>query len=302
MSDHGFDWQGTPQTPQAAAPAPPAPRRGRRAAWLAAVAVVAAGGAGAAVVLSSAGAPVLPDNAVARAASLTSAAPGYRFSMDVTVQAAGQSVSLHAAGAATVQPQQTMSMTMTVAGQPVQVVTSPPWEYVEIDGNWFKLDTDSFQQAIGSGGVSPTNSDPSQLLRFLRATGTVTTVGAERIGGVPTTHYHALTQLSLYAQTVPSSERQAAASAISALEQQSGITTLPIDAWVDGRGRLRQITVSMTGVCPQTVDAGATITLDFFDYGPQPAPSIPGDATDITSAAKAGAAQQTQPSGQSGCG
>ena len=42
----------------------------------------------------------------------------------------------------------------------------------------------------------------------------------------------------------------------------------------------------MSGICPQASNASVTITMDFFDYGPQPAPPVPADATDITSAAQ----------------
>ena len=306
MSDDPFEWEGTPAD-EAPAPSPPE-RRSGRVAWLGAVAVGVAVAAALVVVLASGGStPSLGSNAIARAASVTSGAPGYHFSMTMAASEAGQSFSVQATGSATERPQQEVSMTMASAGQSIQAIEAPPWEYVAVNGAWYKINRDVVQQTIGAGGISPAGNDPSQLLRFLSATGTVTTAGPAQIGGVATTHYHAVTYLDRYADTVPASERQAASTAIATLEHESGVATLPIDVWIDSQHRVRQIVITMNGICPQAGNANVTITMDLFDYGPQPAPAVPTDATDITSAAQSSgsAAQSTaaaQASGQTVCG
>ena len=306
MSDDPFEWEGTPAG-QAPAPPPPA-RRSGRVAWLGAVAVAAAVAAALVVVLTSGSSkPSLGSNTIAQAASVTSGAAGYRFALTIAASAAGQSVSVQASGSATERPQQEVTMTMASGGQSIQAIDAPPWEYVAVNGAWYKINRDVYQQAIGDGGVSPAGSDPSQLLQFLSATGTVTTVGSAQIGGVATTHYHAVTDLDRYAATVPASERQAASTAIATLERETGVASLPIDVWIDPQHRVRQIAVSMSGICPHAGNASVTITMDLFDYGPQPALAVPPDATDITSAAQASGSEAqssgaAQASGQSACG
>ena len=307
MSDDRFEWTGTPAGQE---PAPPPPgRRSGRLAWLGAAAVAAAVTAVLVVLLTSGNSTPsisLGSNTIARAASVTSATAGYRFSLTMSVTAAGQSVSVQANGSATERPQQELSMTMASLGQSIQAVEAPPWEYVGVNGTWYKINRDVVQQTIGEGGITPAGSDPSQLLQFLNATGTVTTVGSEQIGGVATTHYHAVTELDRYADTVPSSERQAASAAMATLEQETGVATLPIDVWIDAQHRVRQIVFSLSGICPQAGNASVTITMDLFDYGPQPAPAVPSDATDLTSQAQSAVAGQSslpaQANGPSACG
>ncbi len=237
---------------------------------------------------------------------MTSATAGYRFSLTMAASAAGQSVAVQATGSATERPEQEASMTMASAGASIQAIEAPPWEYVGVNGAWYKINRDAYQQTIGAGGVSPAGNDPSQLLRFLSATGTVTTVGTAQIGGVATTHYHAVSDLDRYAATVPASERQAAGSAIATLERETHVATLPIDVWIDAQHRVRQIVVAMSGICPHAGNASATVTMDLFDYGPQPAPAVPSDATDLTSEAQSAVAGQSslpaQANGPSACG
>ena len=135
----------------------------------------------------------------------------------------------------------------------------------------------------------------------------MTTVGTAQIGGVATTHYHAVTDLDRYAATVPASERQAASTAIATLERETGVATLPIDVWIDAQHRVRQIVLSMSGICPQAGNASVTITMDLFDYGPQPAPARPArrhryHRVRRSPAAPAQSSGAGAASGQSACG
>ena len=292
MSDDQFLWQ---PGPDAQAPLPTAPRRAGRRGLVVAGAIGLAAGIGIMLALSGAGAPSgSSSNSVARAANATASQAGFRFTMDIAVTVGGRAAEIQASGAATERPQPQLSMEMTVAGVSYNAVFVPPWEYIEVAGNWLKINHDAYQQAIGAGGLSPTSSDPSQLLRFLAATGTVTTVGTPVIDGVPTTHYHAVTDLARYAATVPASERQAAATSIATLERELGSTTLPIDAWIDGQHRVRRIAFAIGGICTTSGPADESVTLDLFDYGPQAAPAVPPSALDVTSQAAASAAAQRQ--------
>ena len=89
---------------------------------------------------------------------------------------------------------------------------------------------------------SPTGTDPSQFVDYLRAVSSSTkSLGAATIRGVSTTHYRATIDLTRYAKLVPPSQRAAAQRGISTLESALGSHTLPIDAWIDRKNLVRRI-------------------------------------------------------------
>ena len=102
-------------------------------------------------------------------------------------------------------------------------------------------------------------SDPARALAVpARSQATSSELGKEDVRGVATTHYkgiidprEALDQLS-----VRRSEQ---------LEKQldeSGVGEIPAEAWIDGDGYLRRLTVSLA-VAGQTIAS----TTEFFDFG-----------------------------------
>jgi hypothetical protein len=158
---------------------------------------------------------------------------------------------------------------------------------------WIKLDLAKAGTAAGIPGLSsllsnPASTDPSQFLRYLRATGgSVTTVGSETVNGVQTTHYRATIDLGRVPDAYPPASRTAARQAIAALERTTGLHQIPVDAWIDSQHLVRRMRFSI----PETVSGSgsltAAVTIEIPEYGPQPAPAVPpaSQVTDLSSLA-----------------
>ena len=288
MSDDRFLWQGSP-TPEPA-PQPSPVRRGgrRRALPLGMLAVVGVVAAVLAFALPGGGA----SNSVAQAASVTAAQPGYRYTMNILVTVGGVTQQLSATGAVSENPQPVMSMQMTVGGTPYKAVIASPWEYVDLHSAWFKLNLNAVVQAVGGPGISPTSTDPSQILHYLEGTGTVTRIGTETVGDVMTTHYHALSNIASAAATFPPAQRAAATKALTTLQTQLGVASIPMDVWVDGQGRVRQTVMALDGICSQRGTVDENVTMTFDDFGPQVAAAVPSGAIDLTSIVASQVAKQ----------
>jgi hypothetical protein len=126
---------------------------------------------------------------------------------------------------------------------------------------WMSIPLPKFGAQSPIGGAGQT--DPTQMLASLEAVSSnVTTVGTATIRGVATTHYHALLDLGKAIDTakVPASLRSTLQQMLGKL---GGMSSIPVDVWVDGAGRMRRL--SETTTLPS---AGAfTTTMDLYDFG-----------------------------------
>jgi hypothetical protein len=272
--EDAFCWEGTNGSATATATAaeagapivgPPAPpRRTRR--WLAAGAAALVAVAVAATLLLALGSSE-PQTVLARVADITSSEPGYHFTMTMDVSAGGQSFALNADGHFNSQPL-SGTMTMSVAGRQISEVVVPPYVYMQIpslSSSWQRLKL----SALGTSSAG-SSVDIQQTIAFLRTVGTVSTVGSEVIGSVPTTHYHADIDVNRLATALPVGQSSSSSDGLAALEQALGGSGLPLDVWVDAQSRVRRLTMSM-----QAAEASFTMTMQFSDYGPQPPVSAP---------------------------
>jgi hypothetical protein len=114
-----------------------------------------------------------------------------------------------------------------------------------------------------------TNNDPRKLVEILRAaSGDIETVGTEELRGVTTTHYRATVDLAEYKKLVPRAEREELQSLLDKTVEESTVEDLPVDVWLDERGLVRKVTMSVTAE-----QAGATepvtgaIAFELWDYG-----------------------------------
>lgn len=166
---------------------------------------------------------------------------------------------------------------------------------------WARINVASAAQSAGIPGVSsllsnPTSSDPSEILRYLRAaSGGVTKVGSESVDGFHTTHYRAQIQLDRVPDAFQPASRAQARQTISALEQVSHVHVLPVNVWIDGQHLVRRMQFSIN----ETISGqplSTTMRIDIPQYGPQPRPQLPpaSQVTDLTgrlgSSASGGAA------------
>ncbi len=151
-----------------------------------------------------------------------------------------------------------------------------PLDPAELGGRpWLKLDLAAAakQSGIDLEGLKQQfqSNDPTASLNALRGvSGDVKAVGTEDVRGAKTTHYTATVDLNKAAQQSPPEAR----ASIEQLSKQLGTATFPMDAWIDGDGRLRRQRFSMDlskvtapGVAPGTVTGVVTTTVELFDFG-----------------------------------
>ena len=132
---------------------------------------------------------------------------------------------------------------------------------------WVKIDLSSLGQqsglTLGSLGQLQ-KTDPTSFMQLLRAvTGDVEDKGKEKVRGVETTHY--ATELDL------DEVRRLTPPEVSGLVEETGSDTLPVEAWVDGDGRLRRMkqTADLSKATnPELRGVGTVMTtLELSDFG-----------------------------------
>ncbi len=143
--------------------------------------------------------------------------------------------------------------------------------------SWIKLDlskvTDPKVAALVKqlqGG----NQDPTDILAYLKGVSArVRKVGTESVHGERTTHYAATVDATrAAAQMGPE-----AASALKELLSSAGGDTFPVDIWLDGDNRVRQIVSKI----PSRGGAPLVNTVQFYDFG-TPVNATPPPAADTT--------------------
>ena len=245
------------------------------------------------------------NNAVARAATVSSGTPGYKIQMRIEMSSPVLNVPFTASGtgvmdlrdraasmsiaidfsqlpqAAQVLGSTTMQLGMVMEGTvlymkfPDALAAKVP----SLGGKpWVKMD---LGKLIGVPGLSsltsnPTMGDPSQMLQYLRAASdSVANVGGEQVDGVETTHYRAEFSLDRLPDNLPSEDQAAIRKALSALQQATGLQDFPMDVWIDAHHLVRRMVMSVGFHTPSGPALNETITEDLTDYGPQPRPTPP---------------------------
>lgn len=139
---------------------------------------------------------------------------------------------------------------------------------------WLRVDAGDLGQAGAfSGGAQ---SDPGQFLDFLRGAGTVTDLGTETVRGIETSHVKADIDVAKLVAAAPQAERKRLEDALASLGAGDSLQSIPMEAWVDGDGYVRKVTMSFdlsglsgsSGGAPSGLDEGASadMTIEFFDF------------------------------------
>lgn len=259
---------------------------------VAALAAVTVSGCGAADTVREAVDPV------AKAADVTSKVQGYKIAADMTVSTPGGQVTATLSGVMN-RADRTGQMTAreSVAGQTLTLAErfSGLTFYMDASGlpgaaqlthgkKWLKMDMTRTLGSMGLGSLSATSSDPSQFVDYLRATSSDTQkLGTDSIRGVSATHYHAVVDLNKYPNLVPQSDRASVKQGISTLETVLGGHTMAMDVWIDGQKLVRRLKFGYPE-CVNNQKLTMSMSMDMYDYGPQPATQVPSDADayDIT--------------------
>ena len=152
-------------------------------------------------------------------------------------------------------------------------VSSPELPALTGGKPWVHVDAGAYLrgQGQGSGALGGFQAgDPTKVLDLLqKLSGTVTQVGPETIGGVPTTHYRGTVDLAS-----PTSGSGSSAFG-QRFAQLFGFGSVPVDVWVDSAGRARrlEVTISLFGITAKAQD-------DLGDFG-APVVVTPPPANDV---------------------
>lgn len=242
---------------------------------------------------AAAGASATPKaKAVQDAYRNTVAADTAKMTVSSRAVADGQAVTAHGTGVVDLE-KGASRITLTSQGTEIEqrvvdgVVYQKPsgGQRAEIPGGktWMKIDLARLNRSSPTGQSRA--SDPAAPFRYLKGVGSedVTRVGAQTLDGTRTTHYRVSVPVSSLAKD---NARQA-----EELQRQLGKSSLPVDLWLDDRGRLRQESVRLTlhplkGRTPEKENAQVTSTtvLRFTDFGTKADVAAPpaSDTADVT--------------------
>ena len=260
MDQEGLAWEGS----EPAAVTVPAQRGLSVRACGVGFALLAAVVVGGVLLLNKGGSA--PSTPVSLAAYTSTQQLGYRFQITVAATASGFNLAMTASGAVNVRPSASGSMSVSVLGRTVDEIFSGPYIYLQTaPSSWSRTTLPAYAQ---SSGLS---QNPTSTLDYLRAAGTVTDVGPDTVGGVATTQYQALVDLNRLALLEPGQQN---AQLIATIEQATGSSTLPVDAWIDSSHLVRRLSLSLP-ISHDGVTIDESVTVDFLSYGAQPAPSPP---------------------------
>jgi hypothetical protein len=148
-------------------------------------------------------------------------------------------------------------------------------KWVRIDEGWSPF---GVEEILASLVPLPGLSSPHEVIELLEfARGDVTEEGGATLRGTPTTHYRALLDVRRLLK-----ERAGAADE-ELVEDFEKIDELPLDVWIDDRGRVRKVGLSFPAL---EDEPAATVTVELFAFGrivsaPKPSadqlvPDVPG--------------------------
>jgi len=218
---------------------------------------------------------VSPD-AIVLAASKTNEAGSYNADVTGTMDIAGQSIDMSGTGAFDGANQRgQMSYTMNLNGVDVdmEMVFAYPVVYMELPPEsgalpggktWIKMDFEKLGQQAGfdfGQMMQAGQSDPSQGLDFLRGVSGAQAVGDEEVRGVPTTHYTGVVDLRSLGTEHPEMK-----TSIDQLVEQSGVSRIPVEVWIDGDGFVRRMKQTLSG-SGSGLQMNMTMTTDLYDFG-----------------------------------
>jgi hypothetical protein len=241
---------------------------------------------------------------VASAATKTQQTGTYSFDYTASMQVLGQQFSFTGNGQSDIANGR-MQMTMDFSGLPAQLTQNGSTaEFVLADKvmylkmpflsgmlpagkQWMKVDLAAAAKQAGTSLGSFGQLDPQQWLQQLLASSDTQKLGTDTVQGEQMTHYRTTIDPEQAMSKVPAAQRAAVRKAM----KQIGITTIPVDVWVDGKGMLRQESLSLTlgrGLQNTTMK----MTYDMHDFGRPVSVEVPpaDQVFDAMSALKGGLA------------
>jgi hypothetical protein len=256
-----------------------------------------AGTLAAACLLSGCGSSVATSiDPIARAAEVTTHSGGAQLAMSMQMSIAGKQVSMNAHGDLDMAHQEgeiflelsglsTLSEGKIPAGTTMTELFTDNSLYMgsplfasklPSGAHWIKIDLGKVEQQAGIDPQSLTSgqANPAQYLQYLTATsGTVTKLGTATVRGVPTTQYSATIDLAKVVSQLGKGDSSTEAKLRSTFAQ-TGMSSIPVQAWVDSTGRLRRVQMQMS-LSVSGKPLQMTINEELFGFGPIPAVNAP---------------------------
>jgi len=109
-------------------------------------------------------------------------------------------------------------------------------------GKWVKMDLAALAKKEGvdmNGLMNAYQADPSENLRMLTASSDAHVVDYQSVRGVSTTHYRLNIDLKKLADKTHNKTYDS-------LRKLAGIESIPAEAWLDGKGRIRRMKIDMS--------------------------------------------------------
>jgi hypothetical protein len=253
---------------------------------------------------------------VAKAATVSNGAGGYKMDFTMSIQSAQLPSGLTAHGTGTFDTTTrtgSISMAMSIPGLSqllgsstlqMQELLNGSTFYIKLPSAitsrlpggkpWLKLDLNQIGSQAGIPGLgslmsNPTSSNPAAMLQYLKAvSGKITKVGTATINGYPTTEYRATIDFSKYPSLVSGSQRPQVQQTIAAVEKLTHLTMFPVVVWIDSSHLVRRMQFAFNEQLP-TGAVNTSMTLNMTGYGTQPTPTFPqanqvGSASSLLSA------------------
>jgi hypothetical protein len=152
--------------------------------------------------------------------------------------------------------------------------------------SWIRTDANATVQGFDLEQFS--RSDPRELLELLKAASAqIETLGTDELHGVETTHYRALIDPREYARRASSENRKELFSLVEEMGVQ-GLTTVPVDVWLDAAGFVRKLSLEVSATKPGSSESsGAAIAFELWDYGEDVEIEVP-PASEVVDASAVG--------------
>jgi len=199
--------------------------------------------------------------AVIRAAAVKAAAGSSKLDMSIDTKAQGQHVTMSGIGVFGYSGSSVVgSMMLTFNGAEIEERITGGNLYLKVPGQvgFFKL---ALADLVGTQLAQ--SSNPGSSAELLKAIGdSVKKVGTEPIRGVTTTHYSGTVTV---ADAAAKLKGGIASLGLKKL-QDSGVTEIPVEVYLDDQGRLRRLTENVTVVI-KGVAAQVATRMDFYDFG-----------------------------------
>jgi hypothetical protein len=213
---------------------------------------------------------------VAQAANATTSAGTAEFGIAGNVTAAGQTIPINGNGALDMRNQRVrMSMSFPIPGfgsmktdalfdgQDIYMhLPEALTQRIPLGKPWLKLDIAALAKSTGvdlKGLSQPNQGNPADMLAALKAVGSSRKVGSENIGGVATTHYRATIDPKQALDRIPDKQ---SAGALKQMLSTSGLSSIPIDVWVDRAGRVRRESLKVSAA-----GTSMDMTVSFTRFG-----------------------------------